>query len=121
PGTIDFPALAAELLARAEQLAAEWLPGGRRDGAEWRCGSLRGEPGDSFAVNVRTGVWSEFAPGGESGGDLISLYAAIHSMKQGEAAKELADQIGFAVQASAPRRPTPAPQPEKQEKAGRWK
>jgi hypothetical protein len=53
--------LAAALLDRAERLLAQWLPGGRRDGAEWRCGALTGEPGDSFGVNLRTGVWSDFA------------------------------------------------------------
>ena len=95
--SIDFAQLSAELLDRAEQLVAEWLPGGKKDGQEWRCGSLSGDPGKSLAVNLRTGMWSDFQSG-DKGGDLISLYAAIHSLKQGEAARELADRLGMAQQ-----------------------
>jgi putative DNA primase/helicase len=104
PSTIDFSLLAAELLARADSLVPAWLPGGKRNGAEWRCGSLGGDAGDSFAVNLHTGRWSDFAHPDDKGGDLISLYAAIHGMKQGDAAKELAQQIN--LQGSAqPRAP----------------
>lgn len=39
-------------------------------------------------VNVETGKWADFASN-EKGGDLLSLYAAIHSLKQGEAAERL--------------------------------
>jgi putative DNA primase/helicase len=57
--------------------------------------------------------------GDDKGGDLISLYAAIHSMKQIDAARELAQQINFDVQTSArpstPPRAEPAP-----ERQGRW-
>lgn len=97
---IDFAALAAELLARAESLLPGWLQGGKKDGPEWRCGSLSGDPGDSCSVNMRTGMWSDFATG-EKGGDLISLYAAIHGLTQGKAARELADQLNLAPAASA--------------------
>jgi putative DNA primase/helicase len=109
PSTIDFAQLAAELLARAETLVPDWLPGGRRDVAEWRCGSLDGEAGDSCAVNLRTGVWADFNPSGAGqGGDLISLYAAIHGLKQGEAARELSEKLNVGA-ASSPRRVGAAP------------
>lgn len=112
--TIDFPTLSAELLARAETLIPGWLQGGRKDGHEWRCGSLSGDHGDSFGVNLRSGKWSDFATG-ESGGDLISLYAAIHGMKQIEAARELSDQlnIGGSAVDRGPRPVAPSVDPEK--------
>ena len=54
----DFAAINRAALPRLEALCARWLPGGRRIGAEWTCGSLRGEPGRSCKVNLRTGRWA---------------------------------------------------------------
>lgn len=111
-GPIDFAALAAALLSRAETLVPSWLPGGRRQGAEWVCGGLDGEAGRSLSVNLRTGAWADFAHDEDRGTDLISLYAAIHGMGMGEAARHLMDMLGWTqtwsagVQASAP---APAP------------
>lgn len=69
--------LAALLAARISDLAPELLPGGVREGAEWRCGSLAGERGRSLAVHLtggRAGVWSDFASGER--GDALDLVAA---------------------------------------------
>ena len=85
---IDFAALARELLAHADELVPAWLPSGKRSGREWVCGDLAGEPGRSTSVNLDTGRWADFAGAGK-GGDLISLYAAIHGIKQIEAARRL--------------------------------
>jgi putative DNA primase/helicase len=91
---IDFADLAAALLDRAEQLVAQWLPGGKRAGAEYVCADLNGGEGRSFSVNLITGLWADFS-GDESGGDLISLYAAIHNLNQGQAARELMRDMGW--------------------------
>lgn len=91
---LNFEGLAAALLDRANEYLPTWLPGGRPIGREYTCGDLRGGPGDSCKVNMTTGLWADFASG-EQGGDLISLYAAVEGIKQGEAAKRLADQISF--------------------------
>ena len=88
PGAIDFEGLARSLLARARLLLSEWFPNGKFEGHEFRVGSLHGEPGRSLSINVNTGAWADFAST-ERGGDLISLYAAIHRMSQVEAAREL--------------------------------
>ena len=48
---------------------------------------------NSFCINIRTGVWADFATG-DSGGDIISYYAYIFGLSQIEAARELADQLG---------------------------
>lgn len=106
--SIDFAALAARLLQRSRSLLEEWFPEGKLHGHEYRVGSLRGEPGESLGVNVETGAWKDFATG-EAGGDLISLYAAIHGLKQPEAARALAERDGIAgpapAMSSEPKRP----------------
>lgn len=97
---LDFAGLAASLLDRARTLLPQWLPEGKFAGHEFKVGSLNGEPGDSLSINVRSGVWKDFATG-EGGQDLISLYAAIHRIEQGQAFKDLNDQVA-AVPVSAP-------------------
>lgn len=88
-GCIDFNGINQAALPQLPRLAAEWLPGGKRAGHEWRCGSLAGEPGTSLGVNLRTGKWCDFATG-ERGGDVVSLYAAIRRVSQAKAARTLA-------------------------------
>lgn len=93
---IDFAAVADAALSRAEMLVPQWLPGGRREGHEWRCGSLKGDPGSSFSVNLTTGQWADFAGDSDRGGDLVSLYAAIYTGgDQRQAARELRSQLAL--------------------------
>lgn len=113
---IKFAELARALLDRAETLVPLWLPGGKRNGHEWACGSLSGGPGGSCSVNLHTGAWADFATD-EQGGDLVSLYAAIHGLGAGKAARQLAveegleDVAGIVKGTDAANRPTPAPNP----------
>lgn len=93
---IDFAAIAAAALAQAERLVPQWLPAGKRVGHEWQCGSLAGDAGESCSVNLQTGAWADFATD-DRGGDLISLYAAIHNIKPGAAARELARLLGIEI------------------------
>lgn len=75
---VDVRQIAEMLAARAPELAAELLPGGRREGHEWRCGSLAGETGQSCGVHLtgaRAGVWSDFAT--SERGDALDLVAAV--------------------------------------------
>lgn len=85
---IDFPKINQAALARFESLLHSWLPAGRRNGHEYKVGSLSGEPGDSLSINIRTGVWKDFASD-EGGSDPVSLLAAIRNISQAEAAREL--------------------------------
>ena len=91
---IDFADLARALLDRAETLVPQWLPGGSRKGAEWVCGDLGGGAGGSCSVNLVSGVWADFS-GEDRGGDLISLYAAINNLNQGQAARQLMGELGW--------------------------
>ena len=66
------------LAARTQDLVGELLPMGRREGAEWRCGSLAGERGQSLAVHLhgaKAGVWCDFASGQR--GDVLDLVAQV--------------------------------------------
>jgi putative DNA primase/helicase len=107
---IDFAGLADALLQRAHRLVPAWLSGGVQRGHEWVCGDLYGNEGDSCSVNLTTGKWADFGGGeDQKGGDLISLYAAIHRMGQAEAARELMEHLGWSTRApDAPARPPPA-------------
>ena len=47
----------------------------------------------SFSVNTRSGRWADFATG-DRGGDVVSLAAYLHGMRQGDPARKLADMLG---------------------------
>jgi len=129
---IRFEALAAALLAMADRLVPQWLPGGVQRGHEYQCASVQGGDGKSFSVNLNSGKWADFASG-EKGGDLIGLYMACFALPNiGAAALQLARDYGLedvaGVQparddANAPKReprpPAPPPAP-KVEREG-WK
>lgn len=80
-------------LAQYPGLLQSWLPGGKLEGTEYVCGNIAGGPGHSFKVNITTGLWSEFNGGSASGNDPVSLYAAIHGIKPGEARRELVEAL----------------------------
>lgn len=90
---LDFKYLARAVLSRATTFLPDWLPGGRIDGKEYVCANIRGGEGKSFKVNVASGKWADFAAG-DKGGDLISLYAAVHGLSQFQAASQLAKLVG---------------------------
>lgn len=71
------------------------LPDGKQSGREFKALNPTRSDGEigSFSINLDTGVWADFACG-DSGGDIISLYAYITGMKQNEAAQEIAKFYG---------------------------
>jgi putative DNA primase/helicase len=77
----------ARLLAgRVDALARELLPAGHREGVEWRCGSVVGEPGHSLGVRLtgeRAGLWCDFASGER--GDALDLVGAVLRLDLAEA------------------------------------
>lgn len=96
---LPFAAIAAAALNQSESLVAEWLPGGRREGPEWKALNPTRADGKigSFSVNLVTGAWGDFACD-DKGGDLVSLYAYLFlSGDQGRAAVELAERFGIAL------------------------
>ncbi len=94
--SINFRRVADEAAAHADAIVSRWLPDGRREAREWcarnpkRADARRG----SFKVNLRSGLWSDFATG-DSGCDLIALAAYLFDLKQDEAALRVANMLGI--------------------------
>jgi len=91
---IDFDDINAKLIGNAESYCHTWLPGGKIKGGYYRIGGIDGSIGSSMAVNLSTGKWYDHATE-DKGGDLISLYAAVYSLTQGEAGKELEGTVNI--------------------------
>jgi len=87
----------ADQLARdAEGIARMLLPNGKREGAEWRAGSVAGDAGKSLGVHLtgdKAGVWSDFASG--EGGDLLDLWAALRGLALCDAIREAKAHLGI--------------------------
>jgi hypothetical protein len=115
---IDWSAIGRFLLDRAEQLLPVWFPAGKRDGNEFKLGSVSGEPGRSLSINIRTGVWKDFAGGDDQGSDLLSLYAAHRRIGMLEAARQVAPHL-VPAEGGPTFAPPPAPPPAPAPKAPR--
>ncbi len=87
----SFQEINAQLIAK--NIAQQWFPQAARDGRSLRLGNLQGEKGSSLWICRRTGAWKDHATG-DSGGDLISLYAAMQNLSQGEALKQVKRMLG---------------------------
>jgi len=112
---IDFPGLAAALLDRVSSLLLQWLPAGIERAGRWYVGDFDGAAGESANVNMHTGQWIDnAAPDEDCGGDLISLYARIHGLNNGQAARQLMRDLGWerpqaSAHAATPRAVASAP------------
>ena len=105
----DIRQISEMLAARAESVCEWLLPGGKREGREWRAGSITGETGKSLGVNLsgKPGVWRDFADDAK-GGDLIDLIQAVHGITKADAVREAKEFLGI-----APERPQFAPERKK--------
>lgn len=93
---IPVSEIVAQLAGRAEALCCELLPAGHREGMEWRCGSVEGEPGKSLGVclaGAKIGKWSDFAADGR--GDLLDLIQACLGLDKGEAVQWAKGWLGI--------------------------
>ncbi|MET4347060.1 putative DNA primase/helicase [Bradyrhizobium sp. RT9b] len=108
---IDFSAVKAAATGQLFGLIVQMLPHGRQEGDEWSSinPTRPDEKHGSFKVNLRTGLWADFATG-DTGGDLISLYAYVHKVSQLEAAQELAKMLGLIGYSPKHLRPGPKSQ-----------
>lgn len=95
---IDFKGIARVALVQAEALLRQWLPEGTLNGGEYKSTNpTRSDKSpNSFSINIRSGVWSDFATG-DSGNDLIGLYAYLNQFNQGKAAVEVARMVGYPI------------------------
>ena len=96
---LDFAAINQAL--DADRVVPDWLRDGYKRGNEWvaRNPNRADRTPGSFTINLRTGVWKDFAGGpSDAGSDLVSLYAYLfHGNDQGAAAKELAENFGVRI------------------------
>lgn len=92
--SVDFEAINQSAISASPAILERWLPNGRIAGKEYEIGNLQGDAGASCKINIDTGKWSDFEAG-QSGGDLISLYAAIHRIEQVEAARRVSSDLGI--------------------------
>jgi len=93
---LNFDAINGAALGRFESLLRQWLPGGKKSGAEYSVlNPMRNDShAGSFSINIHKGVWQDFATG-DGGGDPVSLFSYLfHNNDQGAAAKELAELLG---------------------------
>ena len=92
----DITAIKNGLAQRAQAVAEMLLPRGRKEGAEWRIGSLQGEMGRSLGVHLigrKAGLWCDFATG--ETGDLIDLWQQTTGLKFVEVLDRARDYLGM--------------------------
>jgi twinkle protein len=73
----DILTIKRMLADRAQSVAEMLLPNGKKEGQEWRAGSVGGEKGQSLGVHLtgaKAGIWQDFATG--ETGDLLDLWVA---------------------------------------------
>lgn len=95
------------LADRAQNVAEHLLPGGRKDGNEWRAGSVHGDAGQSLGVHIageKAGVWADFN-GGQSG-DLLDLWSLAKNCTLGVSLEQARAWLGVS-------RPSPFREPKK--------
>jgi len=88
--------IASRLAENVEAVARHLLPNGRREGQEWRVGSIQGEEGQSLGIRLsgdKAGIWSDFAA--DIGGDLLDLWATVHGVGIAQAIRETKDYLGI--------------------------
>lgn len=89
--------LSRALAERAESVARQLFPNGRRCGQEWLIGNLQGEPGKSLRIHLsgaKAGVWADFAT--DDKGDLLDLIAAVNRQSLGQACQQARAMLGMA-------------------------
>lgn len=102
---VDIRGVAAHLQADALRFLHDWLPGGKLSGREFvSLNPTRNDvnPG-SFRINVQTGAWGDFATG-DRGGDLVSLFAYLNGLNNGQAASQIAERYQLEKQKPEPAR-----------------
>ena len=87
------------LIARAEGFARFLFPAGKKMGREWKVGSICGEAGESLGICIegaKAGVFCDFATG-DSGDNLVELYAQAKRCEFREALRACAEWLGVTV------------------------
>jgi twinkle protein len=90
---------------RGEEFAQWLFPAGRKEGHEWKVGSLQGEKGNSLGICIegsKIGVFCDFATS-EKGDNLLELYMqAMEVVSFKDALRACADWLGVPITRSEP-------------------
>jgi hypothetical protein len=93
---LDYKGVNAAALPHLVSLCRAWLPEGVIRGHEYL--ALNPTRNDrhigSFAINLRTGRWADFATN-DQGGDVISYLAYLEGVSQSDACRQIARQLGL--------------------------
>lgn len=93
---MDIIEIKKQLTQRAEEVARYLLPNGKRHGAEWKIGNVKGEKGNSLGIHlqgIKKGIWKDFATG--QGGDLIDLWSAVRGIDLAMTLTETKTYLGY--------------------------
>jgi len=94
---VDISEISRQLNSRAEDVAKMLLPGGKREGSEWRAGDTSGDRGRSLGVHLsgaKVGVWRDFSSD-KGGADLLDLWAVVKGISLREALREAKQYLGI--------------------------
>ena len=92
---MDWTDIETKLRERVGEVCQHLLPQGKREGNEWVCGNVAGEPGRSLKVSLaRPGMWKDFA-GAAGGINLMGLWCAAKSIPFPQAIVEAKGFLGI--------------------------
>jgi hypothetical protein len=94
---IDFKAINREALASLPAVLSRLLPGGHREGREYRVRNPKRSDRNvgSFSINLSAGNWADFATTEARGSDIISLVSYLEDCTQAKAARLLCQMLGI--------------------------
>jgi len=90
--------ISEKLAENVESVCRHLFPKGKREGQEWRVGSLDGEAGKSLGIHLsgnKAGIWSDFATG--ESGDLLSLWMKSRGLTLKETMQEATEYLGIYI------------------------
>ena len=102
---MDVNEVKRALAARAEEFARFLYPDGKKDGQEWRVGTIDGGEGKSFGIHLtgaKAGWWSDFA-GDVKGKNLLELWIQKESLTFREALEKAQGWLGVAKEGGVSR------------------
>jgi hypothetical protein len=95
---LDFDSINRAALPLLPAILMRLVPGGKTVAGEYivRNPTRADRHAGSFRINIRSGRWADFATG-DRGGDVIALLAYLENLPQADAARALADMIGYDI------------------------
>jgi hypothetical protein len=87
--------------SQAEVLCRRLLPGGKKEGGEWKLADVSGAPGNSLGIQLtgsKAGLWHDRATG--EGGDLVKLICLKERVTWPQAVRQIEQTLGVNLRLS---------------------